>query len=51
MEKPKSTILRHFLKGRIKPLRSYFCPKEDNSGASKLMEVLKTYVDAFFPTK
>ena len=30
-------------------VEEYFSHKDDDSGASKMMEVLKTYVDAFFP--
>jgi putative ATP-dependent endonuclease of OLD family len=32
-----------------KEIEKYFKHKDDNSGASKLMGALKTYVDAFFP--
>lgn len=45
----KKHDLETIFEGANKAIEDYFCPKEDNSGASKLMEVLKTYVDAFFP--
>jgi putative ATP-dependent endonuclease of OLD family len=41
--------LETILDGANKAIEDYFCHKEDDSGASKLMGALETYVDAFFP--
>ncbi|MFA6371408.1 MAG: AAA family ATPase [Methanothrix sp.] len=41
--------LETILDGANKVVEDYFSQKDDNSGASKLMGALKTYVDAFFP--
>ena len=41
--------LESILDGANKAIEEYFSHKDDGSGASKLMDSLKTYVDAFFP--